>query len=81
MVQVHDEKTVLSETQSQEMFAEMTALYPSVVDATVTATEESLVLRMSSENLYAIMALHPNIAKGIIKTLVNRLKVLDNRHI
>ena len=81
MVQVHDGNTILSETQSQEMFGEVTALCPAVVDATVTATEETLALRISSENLYEMMALHPNIAKGIIKILVNRLKVLDNRHI
>ena len=81
MIQVHDGQTILSETQSQEMFAEMTALSPSVIDVTVTATEETLALRISSENLYEMMALHPNIAKGIIKTLVNRLKILDNRHI
>ena len=81
MVQVHDGDTILSETQSQEMFGEMTVFCPSVVDATVTATEETLALRISSENLYEMMALHPNIAKGIIKTLVNRLKVIDNRHI
>lgn len=81
MVQVHDGNTILSETQSQEMFGEMTALCPSSVDVTVTATEETLALRISSENLYEMMSLHPNIAKGIIKTLVRRLKVLDNRHI
>ena len=81
MIQIHDRETILSELRGQEMFGEMTALNPSAVDVSVTATEESLLLRISSENLYEIMALHPNITKGIIKTLVSRLKVLDNRHI
>ena len=81
MVQVRDGDIILSETQVQEMFGEMTALNPSAVDFDVTAIEETMALRISSENLYEMMALHPNIAKGIIKTLVNRLKVLDNRHI
>jgi len=81
MVQLHDGETILSEVRVQEMFGEMTALYPSQTDVSVTATEETLALRISSENLYEMMALHPNITKGIIKTLVNRLKVLDNRHI
>ena len=81
VVQVHNGDEILSEAQSQEMFGEMTALSPAPIDATVTAKEETLALRISSENLYEMMSLHPNIAKGIIKTLVNRLKVLDNRHI
>ncbi len=81
MVQVRDGDSILSEAQTLEMFGEMTALYPSVVDVSVTAVEETLTLRISSENLYEMIALHPNIAKGIIKTLVSRLKVLDNRHI
>lgn len=81
MVQIHEGETILSEVRGQEMFGEMTALNPSSVDVSVTAIEETLLLRISSENLYEIMALHPNITKGIIKSLVSRLKVLDNRHI
>lgn len=81
IVQVHDGDTILSEAQTQEMFGEMTALCPSQIDATVTAVQDTLALRISSENLYEMMTLHPNISKGIIKTLVSRLKVLDNRHI
>lgn len=81
MVQLREGDTILNEIQSQEMFGEMTALIPSAIDVTVTAIEETIVLRISSENLYEMMSLHPNIAKGIIKTLVSRLKILDNRHI
>ena len=81
MVRLTDGETILSEVSVQEMFGEMTALNPTAIDVTVTAMEETLALRISSENLYEMMALHPNITKGIIKTLVNRLKVLDNRHI
>ena len=81
LVQLHDGETILGEVSVQEMFGEMTALNPSSIGVTVTATEETLALRISSENLYEMMALHPNIAKGIIKMLVSRLKVLDNRHI
>ena len=81
MVQITDGETILSEVSVQEMFGEMTALNPASIDVTVTASEETLALRISSENLYEMMALHPNITKGIIKTLVSRLKILDNRHI
>ena len=81
MVRLTDGETILSEVSVQEMFGEITALNPSSIDVTVTALEETLALRISSENLYEMMALHPNITKGIIKMLVNRLKVLDNRHI
>ena len=81
MVQIHEGETILSEVRGQEMFGEITALSPNITEVNVTAVEETLALRISSENLYEIMGLHPNITKGIIKTLVSRLKVLDNRHI
>ncbi len=80
-IQIKEGENVVGEAGAQEMFGEMTALNPSTVDVTVCALEETLALRIASENLYEMMALHPNIAKGIIKTLVSRLKVLDNRHI
>lgn len=81
MVQVKDGDTVLSEAETHQVFGELTALHPEIVDVSVEAVQETIALRISSENLYEIMALHPSIAKGIIKVLVTRLKVLDNRHI
>ena len=76
-----DGETVLSEAETHQVFGELTALDPASVDVSVVAEEETIALRISSENLYEIMTLHPSIAKGIIKVLVSRLKVIDNRHI
>jgi len=81
MVQVKEANTILSESETGQMFAELTALSPAVVDVSVVAVQDVIALRISSDNLYEMMSLHPSIAKGIIKGLVNRLKVLDNRHI
>ena len=80
-VAVKDGDTVLSEAETHQVFGELTALDPASVDVSVVAEEETIALRISSENLYEIMTLHPSIAKGIIKVLVSRLKVIDNRHI
>ena len=80
-VAVKDGETVLSEAETHQVFGELTALDPASVDVNVVAEEETIALRISSENLYEIMTLHPSIAKGIIKVLVSRLKVIDNRHI
>ncbi len=80
-VAIKDGETVLSEAETHQVFGELTALTPDVVDVSVVAEEETIALRISSENLYEIMTLHPSIAKGIIKMLVSRLKVIDNRHI
>ncbi len=80
-VAVKDGETVLSEAETHQVFGELTALDPASVDVSVVAEEETIALRISSENLYEIMTLHPSIAKGIIKVLVSRLKVIDNRHI
>lgn len=80
-VKIHEDETLLSEMETRQMFGELTVLNPSVVSVTVTALEETIALRISSEKLYEMMALHPSIAKGLIKVLVSRLQLLDNRHI
>ena len=80
-VQITTEQGVVTEAGAQEFFGEVSALSPSPLDKQVVAIEDTVVLKISSKNLYEIMALHTSIAKGIIKTLANRLKVLDNTHI
>ena len=80
-VQITDGKDVLCEAGAQEIFGEVSALSPSPLVAQVVAIEDSVVLCITHTRLYEIMALHTEIAQGIIKTLANRLKVLDNRHI
>ena len=80
-VQITDKKESFYEIGAQELFGQITALNPSIVDMNVVALEDTIVLRISSKNLYEMMSLHPSIAKGIIKTLANKLKVLDNKSI
>ncbi len=81
MVQIKEGDTVLSEMETRQMFGELTALNPSVVDVSVTAKDETIALKITSARLYEMMALHPGITKGLIKVLVSRLQLLDNRHI
>ena len=81
LVQITDGKNISFEVGSQELFGENTALSPSVLETQITALENTILLRIETENLYEMMSLHPSIAKGIIKTLANRLKILDNKHI
>lgn len=81
LVQIHEGNNVLSELETRQLFGELTALCPSAVPMTVTAVEETVALKISSEKLYEIMSLHPSIAKGLIKVLVTRLQLLDNRRI
>lgn len=81
VVRIHDGETLLSEVEQRQMFGEMTALHPSPVNVTVTAETETVMLRIGCEKLYEIMSLHPSITKGLMKVFINRLQLLDNRHI
>ena len=80
-VQISDEKEILYEIGAQELFGQLTAFSPSVLEKNAISQEDTIVLRISSDNLYEMMSLHPSIAKGMIKTLANKLKVLDNKSI
>ncbi len=81
MVQIKENENILSEVEPRQMFGELSALNPGIVEVSVTAKEETIALKMTSDKLYEIMSLHPSIMKGIIKGLVSRLQLLDNRHI
>jgi CRP-like cAMP-binding protein len=53
---------------------ELAALVPEARSATVTALEESLLLRIDAMVLDELLADHPELARGVIRTLVTMLR-------
>jgi CRP-like cAMP-binding protein len=61
----------------KEMFGEMALLDTEPRSASVTAEEKTYLLRLEQEAFYELMADRPEIAKGIIRELTQRVRELN----
>lgn len=64
----------IAELGEREVVGEMAALDPEPRSATVRAMEESLLLKLTSEDLDVLMSEDVEVARGIIHTLCRRLR-------
>lgn len=58
----------------KEVFGELAALDPEPRVATVVTTKTTLLFKIDSTILYYLIAEYPNVAKGIIRILCNRIR-------
>ena len=73
--QVHmlDGDTLIAELGARQIFGETTVMNPVPFPYRVIAQSQTTFLRVSGEQLYRMMALHPTLAKGFIGELSRRL--------
>ncbi len=73
-VQVRSHDKMLTQLGVQEAFGELAALDPGERTATVSALEECLLLKLSHEDLYDLMAAHAGLHENIIRELSRRYR-------
>lgn len=73
-VKVHDDDCVLKILESHDIFGELSCLSPDKRNASITATEDTFLLKISSAALYELMEIQPGLAKGIIQALCQRVR-------
>ena len=73
-VRVHKNERVIAELGERECFGEMAILDAAPRSATVTAIDESNLLKITREDFQEIMTEKPEIAMGVIKVLTRRLR-------
>lgn len=71
---VHDGDRTFVELGQRDFFGELTTLDPEPHSASVTATEDTRLLGLHREDLYELMSGYPEVLKGIIHELCNRLR-------
>ena len=70
-------KKVLQEFGPRQLIGETTVFSPALLDGEIKAKEKSFVLKISSENLYRIMALHPTLAYSLLEELSRRVRLAE----
>jgi CRP-like cAMP-binding protein len=73
-VRVHKQDRVIAELGERECFGEMAILDAAPRSATVTALDDTSLLKITREDFQEIMTEKPEIAMGIIKVLTRRLR-------
>lgn len=73
-VRVMDGDEIVHELGPRHFFGETTVLKPACLPFEIIAHDKTTVLRVESERLYQMMALHPSLAKGFMGELSKRLR-------
>lgn len=76
-VKVHDGDKFLTELEAHDVFGELAALMPETRIASVSAVEDSVLLKVSHDTLYDIMSKNIQLAKGIIEVLCMRTRSIS----
>lgn len=79
-VKVHDGDKIIAELKEHDVFGELAALAPEVRIASVTAIENTFLLKIDHEELYEIMSKSMGFVKGIIEVLCQRARAIASEH-
>ncbi len=73
-VDVIKDGNTITTLKENDIFGELSALDPEPRSATVKTTENTLVFKIDGVIIYNLISEYPNVAKGIIKILCERIR-------
>jgi CRP-like cAMP-binding protein len=80
-VKIHKGATVLTILKAKEVFGELALLDPEVRSATATSNGHCLLSRIDQEPLYSLIESRPEVARGFIRILCQRLRAQNEKSI
>ncbi len=78
-IQIHKGKTTLAILQEKEVFGELSLLDAESRSATATAKTDCMLFKIDQEPFYELIDTRPEVARGFIKILCNRLRQLNDK--
>lgn len=78
-IQIHKGKTTLAVLQEKEVFGELSLLDAETRSATATAQTDCILFKIDQEPFYELIDTRPEVARGFIKMLCNRLRQLNEK--
>ena len=73
-ISIHDETTQFAVLKDRDFFGELALLDPEPRSATATALTDALLLHIDEDDFFELMAERPEVARGILKIVVQRLR-------
>jgi CRP-like cAMP-binding protein len=78
-IQIHKGKTTLAILKEKEVFGELSLLDAETRSATATAKTDCVLFKIDQEPFYELIDTRPEVARGFIKMLCNRLRQLNDK--
>ena len=72
-------KTVLQEFGPRQLIGETTVFSPAPLPGELIASDKTFVLKISAEQLYRVMALHPTLAFSFLEELSRRVRLSEKK--
>ncbi len=76
-VNIHDGEKTLVTLGARQVFGELAALVPEARTASATAKTDALLLEIHREALFHIMETNIQVAEGVIRVLVGRIRQMS----
>ena len=73
-VRIHDGDTTFITLKNRDFFGELALLDPEPRSATATALSDTLLLKLEQDEFYEMMSDRPEVGRGIMKILCQRLR-------
>ncbi|MEY2917168.1 MAG: hypothetical protein RIS73_882 [Bacteroidota bacterium] len=78
-IQIHKGKITLAILHEKEVFGELSLLDAETRSATATAKTDCILFKIDQEPFYELIDTRPEVARGFIKILCNRLRKLNEK--
>ena len=78
-VSIRKEKNVLATMQEKDFFGELSLLDTEKRSATATAVTDCILFRIDQEPFYDLLEQQPEVLRGIMKILSNRLRAANHQ--
>jgi len=78
-IHIHRRKTTLAILHQNQVFGELSLLDAETRSATATANSDCILFKIDQEPFYKLIDTRPEIARGFIKILCSRLRILNEK--
>ena len=78
-IKIHKGKTTLAILKEKEVFGELSLLDADTRSASATADTDCILYKIDQEPFYELMDERPEVAKGFIKILCQRLRTMNEK--
>ena len=78
-IQIHKGKTTLAILHEKEVFGELALLDAETRSASATAKTDCILFKIDQEPFYELIDTRPEVARGFIKILCNRLRQINKK--
>ena len=78
-IRIHKGKTTLAVLHEKEVFGELSLLDAETRSASATANTDCVLFKIDQEPFYELIDTRPEVARGFIKILCNRLRQINKK--